>query len=63
MGFKKYMKENKIEERDVSARILKKFCEIESLNKLNKIPETQKTIIALELEKVIREKIEKEKGK
>jgi len=57
MGFKSYMNENKIERENVMEKLQKAFSLIESLNSLNKIPDHKKSIIAIELEKVIREKI------
>ena len=64
MGFKKYIKESSNDEQKSDAyyknRLNKAWSLIESLNRLNKIPDQNKTLIAQRLEKAIRNTIKKE---
>ena len=55
MNFKRYLKEKGKHE--------KPFCAMETINHINRLPQNQKTDIALKLEKVLREQVEKEKKK
>jgi len=65
MGFKNYLEENQIENDDnansFTDRLQENWSAIKTLNKLNRIPDHQKTNLALVLERAIREKITKEK--
>ena len=64
MRFKKYVKESSNGEQKSNDyykdRLSKAWSLIESLNKLNKIPDTQKTEMANKLEEAIRNNIKKD---